>query len=314
MDLAEPVERIALNEEMLALATKLGDRVAGLRAHVRLVFDHLDRGDVPAADRQIEACERAARDFRQPGWQWQARMFRAMRAEMEGRFAEAEELREEAIAIARPLHDSNAQSSYVVQRICSLNHQRRFEEALALRPEAALFFPEEILEMFFARPSIHLGRTEGLRDRVRKVASMFGYGAEIVVWLAYSWDLAAFDADRAREFYRQGLQSEHRNSYWGASGFVMLEPYPWFLALAAAHLDLWEEAETHFDNALRRAREMGMRPQVAGMQVDWARGLAARARPQDADRIRALRAEARETAVALGMRAMIAEIDGMEVA
>jgi len=308
MDIGDPAERIPLNQEMLALATKLSDRVAALRAHVRLVFDFLDRGDVPSADGHIEACEKLARDFRQPGWQWQARMFRALRAEMEGRFADAERSRDEAIAIAKPLHDSNAGSAYIVQRVCTLVLQRRFEEAMALVPEAAAFFPNELMEFFFALPAVRLGWTEGLADRLRGFGVEFG-GPDAVVWFAYAWALVDPERIVVERIYEGALPHLQRNSYWGASGFVMMEPFPWYLGLAAAHMDRWDEAQRHFADAVRRAGAMGMRPHVAAMQLDWARALSARGRPEDGAQIRELRAAAREIAQSLGMDRMIAEID-----
>ncbi len=99
-DYAPAAERAALSEELAELASAAGDRVQLMRAQSRLVFDHLELGQLDRCQRALEAHELAAREFRQPRHVWPARLMRAMLVDARGDFDEAERLASEARALA----------------------------------------------------------------------------------------------------------------------------------------------------------------------------------------------------------------------
>ena len=90
MDCTAPAEVYAYNLEAEVLCRELGDRERLLRTHGRLFFSHLSRGELAPADARIEAYEALAEQLAAPWLAFRSRFFRAVRATMHGRFAEAE--------------------------------------------------------------------------------------------------------------------------------------------------------------------------------------------------------------------------------
>jgi hypothetical protein len=66
----------------------------------------------------------------------------------------------------------------------------------------------------------------------------------------------------------------------------------------------WQEAESHFDQALAMNARIGAKPWVAHTQFQYARMLLARPVPGDVERARILLDDARTIARQLGMRSL----------
>ena len=98
--------------ELLQLARASGDRRTLLAARRARVFDLLVAGDLAGVDAETEAFRLLAEELRLPTYRWWTALWRAMRALLEGRHADAERLALEAQAMgARPfvrLADLNA--------------------------------------------------------------------------------------------------------------------------------------------------------------------------------------------------------------
>src|SRR5258705_6424436 len=65
-------------------------------------------GDIPAVDREIESASRLAEEIRQPVYTWFATWWRGSRALCDGRFDEAERLRQDALAIGQRIQQPGA--------------------------------------------------------------------------------------------------------------------------------------------------------------------------------------------------------------
>ena len=102
-------ERLALADEMIAVAGAAGDRERALQGRNWRVLDLLERGDVDAARRELAEHERLADELHLPGYQWWAPMWRAMLAFLAGDLAEAQRLRAAAVAIGRRAGDRVAE-------------------------------------------------------------------------------------------------------------------------------------------------------------------------------------------------------------
>src|SRR6185503_16394125 len=76
----------------------------------------------------------------------------------------------------------------------------------------------------------------------------------------------------------------------------------WALGALDAALERWDEAERHYDAAIRLHRAMGARPFLARSLVDYAAVLRRRGHPADRDRIRVLLDEAERLGRDLGMQ------------
>jgi tetratricopeptide (TPR) repeat protein len=86
-----------------------------LGRRLRLVAN-LERGDIEAADADIDAYARLAEHLRQPLYQWYAPLFRGMRALMLGDFEETERCMDDAHAVRSRMSSENANVLLEVQR------------------------------------------------------------------------------------------------------------------------------------------------------------------------------------------------------
>lgn len=99
VDYAPAAERAALNREVVQLAAATGDRVREFRARTRLLFDCTQLGALSEFDAVLAGYEALLRGVDQPRYAWIPAMFRSMRANWEGRFAEGAELERAALEI-----------------------------------------------------------------------------------------------------------------------------------------------------------------------------------------------------------------------
>jgi hypothetical protein len=101
-------ERIAVANELLALATRLQNRhieLEGLRQRIAI---WLELGAASAADLDIDAYANAAETVHQLQWMWWVPIFRGTRALMTGRFADAEALAKQAILVGQRAQQPDA--------------------------------------------------------------------------------------------------------------------------------------------------------------------------------------------------------------
>ena len=121
-------ERLATSTEMLTLAQQVGDLELQLQAHAWLVVDLLEHGERDAVDAQITAFSAGADALRQPLYIWHALVWRAMRALLDGRLDEADELAAEALAAGAPGESVTAFQYYAVQLLAIRREQGRIGE------------------------------------------------------------------------------------------------------------------------------------------------------------------------------------------
>src|SRR5919198_744309 len=86
-----------LSQVLFTQVGRVGDRELEMRSQVLRLRDHLELGDVRAADRELDAYARLAAEVRQPQHLWHVPLLRGTRAIMDGRFKEAEEFAAEAL-------------------------------------------------------------------------------------------------------------------------------------------------------------------------------------------------------------------------
>ncbi|HEY8924469.1 MAG TPA: AAA family ATPase, partial [Polyangia bacterium] len=142
-------ELIPLHEEVVALAGARRDRPRRLRALLRLVFAHLERGDRAASRRAVGDYEAAAAEFTQPRYRWPSILLRSMEAALDGRFDACARL----IAEARAL-DAGADAN--LQR--SLNAHRVLVAGQAIEDAEAREVLEEHLTMIAPGGHDHVSR------------------------------------------------------------------------------------------------------------------------------------------------------------
>jgi hypothetical protein len=98
--------------EMLALADGAGEPSLALQARHWLILEVLSRGELHAADMEIERFAGLASEVRDPVARWQAAALRVVHPQLRGRFAEAEVLAAEARALGERVNRANAESTF----------------------------------------------------------------------------------------------------------------------------------------------------------------------------------------------------------
>jgi tetratricopeptide (TPR) repeat protein len=312
MDVVDPRERRALNLEVEALTLAEGDRERLLRTHARLAIDHLALGELALADARIEAFEALAKELRASWILWRAPLFRAVRATIHGRFAEAAAFEEQARDLAMTIRDPQSECAFVLLREGRLRTAERHDEMPSLDAHArrerarfhngpawqslgsALMFTRlEDLEQarfhFALVPAEQLPPNDNLfAIGVLGEPTAF-VGSPVLVECLYRFLLPVAD-----QYIMLGMT---QMQWEGPVGRI--------LALLAARLERWDDAITHFEDALARLRRLDARPWLARTQYEFGRTLLTRGAPGDRPRARALFADARALAEELDMPGLL---------
>ena len=101
-------ERLAIADELIAIASAAGDREAELQGRNWRVGDLGERGDAAAFDAEAARHEALADELRLPGFRWYGPGWRATRAVCNGRFYEYAALTAEVAAIGGAAQDGTA--------------------------------------------------------------------------------------------------------------------------------------------------------------------------------------------------------------
>jgi len=300
-------ERLAVAAELRRIAETVGDPELELEGAGWTVVDLLELGDIPGADIQIAAASRLAAALHRPLYEWWTCLFRCARAQIDGRFDEAERLAQETLAIGQRGQAENAGHVFAQ----AMFNIRREQGRLAEVEESVHGF----IAMYPAVPAwrcarallyLDLGREDAARDEFEALARAgFDTLPRDAQWLIAMTLLAEVcgrlgDAARAAELYEPLAPYAGRNVIVGRAATCngsASRP----LGILAATQGEWERAERHFVDALAMHEAMGAPPFLARTQVAWAEMELARGRGEAA---RERLAEAIVTADALGMRAL----------
>ena len=303
---AEPAERISLNQELANVASRLGDKPRTLRGHLRLVFDYIEIGDPVQADACIEVCARLAAQLGRPAYQWSIPLMRAMRQVMQGQFAAAEALAEEARAIASQAEDSNHEASFTLFRVGLLRTAARNTElaellrvfASQMRHLADLIYVTSCLAGCYAR----VGNLAAARAELDLFANRLNElgGRQSTVWFAEA-AAALDDAALSEKLIPLLAPIASRNLGNGMWTMWCEGPVTRALGLAATTANRFDEAEKYFETALQRVDILGAPPHRARIEVEYAAMLRKRNKGSDRDRAARLADAARETAERLGL-------------
>lgn len=276
--LADPdrvVDRLAHSEEMVAAATQTADVEMELLAHHARFHCFLELGDGPELDHEIEAIAGLAGQIRQPFCTWHTMCLRTIRAILDGRYREAEDLAGEALEVGRQRHSDYA--AYV--------HQHG--QLLAIRwGQGALreYWPEVrshgavfpwVPRWRDSLVAAELGDERAARAEVERFAAHdFADINRDGLWVLLICSLAEAcvligDAERGRRLYDLLLPHADRT----AVSYVLqpFGPVAMRLGMLAGLLGRWDEAEDHFDNALRRCELLGARGTLPRVHYERAR-------------------------------------------
>jgi DNA-binding CsgD family transcriptional regulator len=304
-------ERLAVASEVVDLAERTGDRAMALRGRGLRRTDLLELGDLAGFDADLAAAEQTAQQLRQLHYRWQLPLARAARAMLAGRFAEAEELATQGLAIGRRAGDQ-AVELYHAGIVGPLRFlQGRLGETVEVFQDPATRFPAfPLLRVSLAAALAEAGRTDQARAEVEPLAA--GDLAAVPRDLGWSFSLAMLalacyrlgDTELAAGLHGLLEPYADRNIASGRFGAIYLGPAAYFLGLLAETLGRHEEAVDHFAHAAALAARLQARPMVARSREGQARALLALDRPGDRPLAQALLEQVIATAQELGIHGL----------
>jgi tetratricopeptide (TPR) repeat protein len=322
MDVVHARERLALNLEVEQLAIRLGERDRLLRTLARLVTDHMELGQMAAADARIEEFAALVEELHATWYRWRVPLCRSARAMMQGRFAEAEGHVAEAERLARLSGDVQAERCLVMHKEGFLRARERHAEMVAhdagevrrMRAELshAMFQQSIASAMVYGR----IEDAERARQYVERLGPEVHLPADNLFAMSYTVDAVALAGtpEQVEALYRAVAPVANRDVMMGMSMMCWEGPGSRLLGILTARLGRFDEAATHFEAALARCRELEARPFLARIEYEYGRSLLARGRPQDLAQARGLLASARASAEALGMTGLVQLVDRRLVA
>ena len=300
-------ERLSIAGDIVALGQEVGDRELELRGHLWRTSDLVELGDLEGADGEAEVHAQLAEALRDPQHLWYARLFRAMRAMLEGRFEDAERLAGEALAVGRRTRSRNAEQMFAAQLFALRWLQGRLDE---IEPELARLAREYPTWMVWRIGLAFTHADEGREAEARReFERLAGPGFDVIpvdgewlVNLCMLSDACAFLGDAARAEDLLELLAPHADRNVGTGRVVAcFGPVARYAGLMAGVLERWDEADAYLAQAIERDERMGARPLAARSRFDRAAVLLRRAAPGDAGAAEDLLDAAGAGASAMGM-------------
>ena len=303
-------ERLESTEEMLTVAGELRNEELAFLAHNARFHCFLELCDGPGVDAEIAAVTQLGERIGQPFYRWHGVCLQVIRAELDGRLADAERLAHEALRIARLRHSEYAAYMYKYAQMVAIRWaQGRLDEYW---PEIA-DHGERYLWVARWREALAAAERGDRSAAEAEIARHAGRGfADIprdLFWLIRLCSLAeacvvAEDYARARILYELLLPYPDRNAV--PYTLQPFGPVALRLGMLAAMLERWDDAERHFETALARCELLGARAIRARVLLEYARALVARG---DAGPAAAMLAEARRLAEDLDLERMVRRVD-----
>ena len=304
--------RLAEADELVALAQQTGDRERLFDGYEHRLWAVWELGDPQRRRADLAAMTVVAEELRQPAQLWSATAAQTVLALSEGRWQDAEELMERAATIGERALSWSVVSSRRLQDFMFRRDQDRLDGLAENVAESLDEFPS---------PLIHAAVLAYIHARVDQPADANAILAEVL-----SHDLADWHLDEewlasiclvAEACAMLGRTAAARDLYDLLAPYAMLTavaipeiaigPVGRPLGLLATLLGRFDDAETHFEEALRISARLGARPALAHTQCDYARMLARRDGEGDLERARELAERALTGYRALEMDAYEAE-------
>ena len=310
-------ERLDLAVEILALAKTAGDEQMAQQARMWRILGFLELGDIPATDAELASYCRVAQELRQPVHLYWSYMWKAARAQMAGRFDEAEQHNLQARGLSRHLQGLDAlqlQAGVGAQLFLLRKEQGRLVELEETARGFVREFPHTVgWRVGLALIHLATGDEEAARWEFEQLAVKdFTLIPRDAAWLATVANIAEVcvllgDARRAVMLYELLLPFE-RHCVVIIRAFGCLGSVAHYLGQLAATMGEVEAACRHFEVALEVNERIGAMPYLAHTEAHYARALLARGLPGDRETAGALRGQALQMARALGMTPLIQQV------
>ncbi len=306
-------ERLALDDEILALAGRISLReLESLGRHWR-IYDLLEAGRMTEARAEHEALSELARQLRQPLHQHFALGWEVVWAQMSGRVAEAERLARQAHELGQRAQARDADTIYAAQMLTL----RRREDRLAEYVSTVETFVERHPALVAWRavlPLAHLlngEREEGLAAFEELALDDFAAIPRDMFWftaVCVASEACALIRDQARARALYDMLLPYRDLMVQVTQAACFGSAERFLGLLAATFGDVDAAVEHFEGALRNNASRGVLPLIPFIRVEFAQVLLAADRPEPA---RALLQQALAEAESAGISMLAARVRPM---
>src|SRR5262249_5445325 len=215
-------------------------------------------------------------------------------------------LAEEAFEIGQNTAGEHVEGIYGMQMFTIRREQDRLGEVAPIIKRFVDESPDQsVWRPGFALIACDLGFSDSARRSLAQLDELgfaFSYDAKRSTSLAYLAEVCAYLRDAARAEAVYGLLEPYRQMTITAGlATVCYGAAARYLGQLAGIQDRWDQAEEHFEDALRINREMAAWPWLAHTQRDFAQMLRRRGRQLDIERADALLSEAWASADRLGM-------------
>ena len=254
-------------QEMLEAAVAGGEREIEPAIRYARCMSMLGCGEPEAFSAEVDGLATAAATSRVPEALWLADSLEALRATVQGRFDDAFEAMDRAIATARRAQLPNAAGVHATQRIMCFAFQGRLGEAVG---EIDAFVETQFAgpgwRPFRAIARLASGDEVAARAEFEEMMAAGMGGADRgVMSRAYLMGLATLcvslgDAERAPIIYERVAR---RREVWSVDGCVTLGPWTLAAGALARLCGRVEEAVRYYEEAIAFGRRMQSRPIVA---------------------------------------------------
>jgi tetratricopeptide (TPR) repeat protein len=304
---ANAEERLDITGEEIELAEGCGDRDLAVRARASRIANLLELGDIEALEREIARHDRETHQLRQLQYRWHVPLLRANQAAIAGRFAEAERLAEEGLAVGRRAHHQGVLFFHLGMVMAIRFGQGRFPEVIEVLRETDRRYPSLALwRCAVAYALVEAAREdEALVEFERQVKDELASVPRDHLWTTCMAFLALtcaalHDSDRAVGLYELLLPYARYNNRMTRIGVGSMGPIAHYLGLLAATVARWEDAAGHFETAMQMSTRMAAPVFLANTRYHYVQALLASASPGEESRD--LMDQALVSARALGIR------------
>jgi DNA-binding CsgD family transcriptional regulator len=316
-------ERLAVTAELVSLADRTGNAELLLTGRQWRLAALLEAGEIPAANREMEAFIAAVQELSRRQHGWYVPLLHGLRAFLAGRLLDAATAAEEALELGRRLQSENARLLASVQLWLVRREQGRAGELEAEAAALVRQFPSLVgWRIILALIQAECGRLDEARRAFDRIAAdEFAAVPRDYLWLANMAivvDLCLILGEEAQAAVLYDLLRPYEGACIAANAVTCWGSAARPLALLAARLGRAEAAARHFEMALQENARMGLVPWTAHTQLDYALLLSQR-RPgaqegRPVERAAQLCDRALATATAAGMTRLAERARGLAAA
>ena len=267
LDLGPTADVLPLVLEQAELARALGARADVFRAHLRLSVVAYVLGDVVRAHEAVAHCQQLADELGQPHYLWRAQALLAMRALFVGELSAAERHMERARELGARARDPNAEGTYGVQRCAWLRAQGRSDGMRELLAGMARSSPGGAVGQAAIALTLagELARARMPAEEVRRAADPARPFIDLLLLDSSMPDalveigLALDEQPLLERVYEVSRAHAGELGSNGVYGLTWEPPVERRMARAAWGLGRLEQADRHYEAALRVLQAIGAR-------------------------------------------------------